>query len=196
MSHRLYHTEGFILQYRPRSEDSKMLYLFTPDFGLIVVVAQGVRKETSKLRANITDFSYGHYSLVRGREFWRLVSAEKSNDFFGSLSSVEKRAIVGHIFRLLLILIEEEESREIFTELKEVFSWLAKLKDRDLILAVEKMAVLRLLHHLGYLKSDRQLDRFVSEKNWSVTDLTLLAEPKTSHYVVQYLNKTLKELHW
>jgi len=141
MSHRLYHTEGFILQYRPRSEDSKLLYLFTPDFGLIVVVAQGVRKETSKLRANITDFSYGHYSLVRGREFWRLVSAEKSNDFFGSLSSVEKRAIVGHIFRLLLILIEEEESREIFTELKEVFSWLAKLKDRDLILAVEKMII-------------------------------------------------------
>jgi DNA repair protein RecO len=195
MSHRIYHTEAFVLKHRLRGEDSKLLYLFTPDFGLILVVAQGVRKQASKMRPNIPDYSYGHYSLVRGREFWRLVSAEKRGDFDFAVSSLGKREIVGNIFNLLLLLSGEEESSEVFEDLKQALGWLSRLKSDDaLLMPAEKLLVLRLLSHLGYLKADEVLDALV-EGEWSEDKLKKLVDPLTSQHSASYINKVLRELN-
>lgn len=196
MSHRIYHTEAFVLKSRSRGEDSKLLYLFTPDFGLILVMAQGVRKEKSKMRANITDYSYGHYSLVRGREFWRLVSAEKKNDFDGLVSVINKREIIGHIFQLLLLLSGEEESQKIFNELKQALSWLKRLKDQDeFLMPAEKLLVLRFLSHLGYFKADDILDHLIVG-DWTEEKLKVLTDSRTSAYSIAYINKILKDIYW
>jgi len=196
MSHRLYHTEAFVLQHRPRGEDSKLLYLFTADLGLILVVAQGVRKASSKMRANITDYSFGDYSLVRGREFWRLVSAQKRNDFSVIFSTPKKRLIVGNIFRLLMVLTGEAESQEIFQDLKQAFAWLAQISTEDkLVSVVEKMLVLRLLAHLGYLESSPVWSSLV-EGDWSQEKLSTLMTPPLDHDSTIFINKILKDLHW
>lgn len=196
MPHQIYHTEAFVLQHRPRGEDSKLLYLFTADLGLILVMAQGVRKVGSKMRANITDYSFGDYSLVRGREFWRLVSAQKRDDFSRALADPRKRLVIGNVFRLLLALTGEEESREIFQDLKQAFTWLDQIPAGDKLLSVvEKMLVLRLLFHLGYLESNPIWSDLV-EGEWSRGKLDLLLSSPLDVEATIFINKILKDLHW
>jgi len=68
-------TPGFIIGSRPYGEAGKMLQIFTRDLGLVMVAAQGIRLEKSKLRYHTSDYSFGRFSLVRGKEIWRLTSA-------------------------------------------------------------------------------------------------------------------------
>src|SRR5690349_10081885 len=69
-------TEGFIIDSRPSGEAGKLLYIFTKDHGLVMATAQGIRLEKSKLRYFIQDYSFGVYSFVKGKEYWRLTNAQ------------------------------------------------------------------------------------------------------------------------
>ncbi|MEK7646238.1 MAG: recombination protein O N-terminal domain-containing protein [Patescibacteria group bacterium] len=71
-------TPGFVIGSRPYGEAGKMLSIFTRDLGLVSVAAQGIRLEKSKLRYHTSDYSLGIFSLVRGKEVWRLTSAQQS----------------------------------------------------------------------------------------------------------------------
>ncbi len=81
MSHVIYQTEGIVLGKRDFGEAERMLYVYTEKFGMVNAIAQGVRYVKSKLRYNLDLFAYGNFSLVAGREIWRITDAEeiKSN---------------------------------------------------------------------------------------------------------------------
>ncbi len=81
MAYRLYQTEGVILAARGRGESSLLLEILTAELGLVTVVAQGARKATSKLRGHLNCGGVAQVGLVRGREFWRLVAAERGENF-------------------------------------------------------------------------------------------------------------------
>ena len=74
MSHHHYDTEGFVLGHLDIKESSRLLYLLTADFGLVLALAQGAREPRSKC-APTSRFSLLRVGLVRGKEFWRLTSA-------------------------------------------------------------------------------------------------------------------------
>lgn len=73
-------TDGFIIDSRPSGEAGKLLYIFTRDHGLVMATAQGIRLEKSKLRYFIQDYSFGTYSFVKGKEYWRLTNAQESQE--------------------------------------------------------------------------------------------------------------------
>ena len=79
--HHKYSTEAFILKSLHHKDADKVYVLFTENFGLIRASAQGVRLLKSKLRYHLSDFSCINISLVRGRDYWRIVGAEKSAGF-------------------------------------------------------------------------------------------------------------------
>src|SRR3989338_3919171 len=89
MSYHIYTTRGIVLAERPIREADRIYTIITHDLGLIRAIAIGVRKEASKLRGNIEPFSLSSVSLVRGREYWRLTSAEYIQDI-SSLPSVAR----------------------------------------------------------------------------------------------------------
>lgn len=76
MSHRLIHTEAILLGSRHYGEANRLLYLLTSDLGLLLVAAQGVRQQSSKLRGQLQDYAHLQVTLVRGRSIWRLIVAE------------------------------------------------------------------------------------------------------------------------
>ena len=86
--HAIHTTPGFIVGTRPYSDAGRILTIFTRDFGLIYATAQGIRLEKSKLRYYTQEYSFGTYSLVRGKEFWRVTSAttniEQLKDFLSA----------------------------------------------------------------------------------------------------------------
>ena len=103
--HNIYTTEGFILKSVNFGEANKYFFIFTKDFGLIKATAQGVRLLKSKLRYSLEDFSFTQVSIVRGKEVWRITSAQK-------ISGLNYLLLISKIFSLLLRLLHGEEKND------------------------------------------------------------------------------------
>lgn len=130
-----------MLSSRPIKEADRLYTILTRDLGLVQALAIGVRKGESKLRGNIEPVSLSNISLVRGKEFWRLTSAEHIKSFKRSkpLALLEN------------LVIGESAHPELFDAV-----------EKCLTLGVEQgeVMVAQILYHLGYLKkSDLNLPR-------------------------------------
>lgn len=137
MSYAVYTTRGFILGSAPNGEASKIYTLYTEDFGLVRAKAQSVRLLSSKLRYNLEDFSFGTFSLVRGKEIWRLTGVEKE-------PMAQKNAPMrARILSLVKRLVNGEEKNEALFE-----AMLQLVSDKD---AGEVSMLSKILSALGYL---------------------------------------------
>lgn len=132
MSYYIYTTRGIVLSERPIREADRLYSILTRDFGLVRAHAIGVRKGVSKLRGSLEPISLSTVSLVRGKEFWRLVSAEHIKSFKKSQPLV-----------LLEKLIAGESAHP------ELFDIVEQYIESD-----EVTLVSQILFHLGYLKSE------------------------------------------
>ncbi len=130
MSYHIYTTRGLVLSARPVKEADRLYSILTRDFGLIRAHAIGIRKSTSKLRGALEPVSLSSVSLVRGKEFWRLTSAEVIKKFKKSKP-----------LALLEQLIAGEAAHP------ELFDAVENHLNSD-----ETVFVSQILFHLGYLK--------------------------------------------
>ena len=101
-------TPGFVIDSRPYGDAGKIVSIFTRDLGLIMVTAQGIRLEKSKLRYFTQDFSWGVYSLVRGKEFWKLTSAAELS--LQANLPQDYNALLARLAFLIRRLLQGEES--------------------------------------------------------------------------------------
>ena len=135
-------------------EADRIYNILTRDFGLVQAMALGVRNEPSKLRGHIEPFSLVLVSLVRGRDFWRLTSAQ-------SLQNIPATLAIARPLALIEKLVQGEASHP------ELFDALEKKLDSAMIYhSVEEKGIFevnfvaQILFHLGYLKeSDLSLSK-------------------------------------
>lgn len=189
--HNIYTTEGFILKSFNFGEANKYFFIFTKDFGLLKATAQGIRHLKSKLRYNLEDFSLGQISLVRGREIWRITSAEKRFD----LKEPKRLLILSQIFSLLLRLLHGEEKNEVlFVSLKEGLNFLKKKElTEEALASFECIMALRILSALGYIGKLGDFDQFTTSPYFTPELLTTMAILKSK--AILEINKSLKETH-
>jgi recombinational DNA repair protein (RecF pathway) len=150
MSYAIYSTRGFILGSVPSGEASRVYSVYTEDFGLIRAKAQSVRLLSSKLRYNLDDYSFGTFSLVRGKEVWRVTGADM-------ISQSSEKTLRARILSLIRRLVNGEERND------ELWKALVGLTDAKTS-ADETKVLSHILSSLGYLdlKSlDRATDREV-----------------------------------
>ncbi|MEK9171660.1 MAG: DNA repair protein RecO [Patescibacteria group bacterium] len=149
MSYHIYTTRGIVLTERPMREADRIYTIMTRDLGLVRAMAIGVRKEASKLRGNIEPFSLSSVSFVKGKDYWRLTSAE----FIQNISSTPSFA---RPLALLEKLVQGEASHpELFDAVEQ--SLKSPKPDDEMF---EIRLVSQILFHLGYLKkTDLDLDK-------------------------------------
>jgi DNA repair protein RecO len=189
MSHSIYTTEGFVLKSLNFGEANKYFFIFTKNFGLIKATAQGVRYLRSKLRYGLEDFSLAQISLVRGREVWRLTSAEKKLN----IKDKEKLLLISRIFSLLLRLLHgEEQNNLLFDSVKEGMVFLNNYNDRNLE-SFECILALRILSTLGYIGKLADFDQFTQSSYFTSELLTKMSILKKR--AVWEINKSLQETH-
>lgn len=136
MSYHIYTTKGLVLKATPLREADRTYAILTRDLGLVRASASGVRKEGSKLRGALEPFVISQISLVRGKEFWRITSAEV-------VRQVPASAGLGRPLALLERLVPGEAAHpELFDTVEEN------------LLAEETTLVANILHQLGYLKRE------------------------------------------
>jgi recombinational DNA repair protein (RecF pathway) len=164
-------------------------------------VAAGVCKSASKLRYHTQDFSVRQFSLVRGRDIWRLVGVEEIRGVTNldptSLNGVSYENIVvyARVISLIRRLIRGEEKNEpIFLTLFSLYNLLVKIsKDGDDTDALETLAVFRILHSLGYIKSDKSTESLIVPLEIN-SDLVATAKPLVPS-LISSINKGLTESH-
>lgn len=77
----MYSTEGIILKKIDVGESDALFSVFTKDFGKIRAIAQGVKKESAKLKGHLEKLNLAEISFVEGKSGYRLTSAEAKNLF-------------------------------------------------------------------------------------------------------------------
>ena len=125
-----------MLAARPLREADRVYAILTRDLGLVRASATGVRKESSKLRGALEPFVLANISLVRGKEYWRITSAEV-------LRPIPAEAGIGRPLALLEKLVQGEAAHP------ELFDVVEKHLESD-----EVILVAHILYHLGYLKEE------------------------------------------
>ena len=130
-------------------EADRIYTIMTRNLGLVRATAIGVRKESSKLRGNLEPLSLSTISFVKGKDYWRLTSAE----FIQNIPSIP---MIARPLALIEKLVQgEAPNPELFDAVeKSILS--PELYDE----MFETNLVSKILFHLGYLKeSDMALGK-------------------------------------
>jgi DNA repair protein RecO (recombination protein O) len=194
--HNIYTTDGFILKSANFGEANKFFFIFTKEFGLIKAAAQGARLLKSKLRYSLEDYSFTQVSVVRGREIWRLTSAQNKISVKNFLKEdKEKFLLLSRIFSLLLRLLQGEEKNDLlFESLKASVDFLSEnTLSKEQLSNFECILALRILSSLGYIGNLGEFDQFTESPYFSTELLNSMSLLKTK--AILEINKSLKETH-
>jgi len=191
--HHIHHTEALILGSRNFGEAGRYYSIFTRDLGMIYASAQGVRKISSKLRFVLQDFSYVKVDLVRGKDFWRITSASKTNELENISKKRETLEVFANISQLLKRLLAGEESNiTLFNDLLNGLFVLEKSETKDEIRNIEAIIVLRMLSNLGYVGGSESLKTFIKSP---FEDNLIFEVGKSRRQILSEINKALRESH-
>jgi len=190
--HHIYHTEGIILGSGDFGETGRYYSIFTRDLGMIFASAQGVRKMSSKLRFVLQDFAYLKIDFVKGKDFWRITSASKTNKL-ENLSKPEIFEVFVNISKLLKrLLAGEDPNKDLFLDLINGLSVLEKAETKEELRNIEAIIVLRILNNLGYIGGNEILQDFI--KSPFEEDLIFKVSESRAK-ILHQINKALKETH-
>jgi len=191
--HQIYHTEGIILESRNFGEAGKYYSIFTRDLGMIYASAQGVRKMSSKLRFVLQDFAYVKIDFVKGKDFWRVTNASKTNKLEKISKRLETFEVFANISHLLKRLLAGEDANEaLFKDLISGLSVLEKSKTTNELRNIEIIIVLRILNNLGYIGGSEIFKTLIK----SPFEENLIFEiGKSRAKILSEINKALRETH-
>lgn len=187
MSHTIYHTEAFVMRTRSSGEADKTFDLFTKDFGVIHAKATGIRKIESRLRFFVQDFKYIDVSLVKGKTYWRLVSARPIHEL-NSKKSLATSSRVRSLQLLSRLAPEGEPHPALFDDLVAAYEFTSQEKLGGAIIeSVEALLALKILHALGYWGEQAGHDFVTSPFNGEVMEKVAA----TKKNIIREVNKSL-----
>ena len=153
MTHQIYQTEGIILKRKDFGEADCFFYIFTEKFGMIRAVAKSARLEKSKLRYNLSLFSYDNFALILSKDFWQIIDAKEIK--MTPYDCLEKIPTLAELANFLVRMIKGEEKNDFIW--REIKNFLSAVYDRSVtkeeIKNLEVQTTARILKNLGYMKN-------------------------------------------
>jgi DNA repair protein RecO len=194
--YRIYTTPSIILRSFSFAEADKSYEILTREFGLLIADARSVRKIDSKLRYSLCELSECNLSILKGKERWRITSAELGINFFELLRGRDKTlAVFKRVISLTRRLVPEAEKNEVFFDILRngmIFLCSNNLEGKDLD-NFECIIVLKMLHCLGYLGTSPDFVLFADSPFF---DNSLIFEmDKKREDAVMAINKSIRESH-
>ncbi|MEI6478702.1 MAG: recombination protein O N-terminal domain-containing protein [bacterium] len=189
MSHIKYTTDAFVITSKENSEADRVFKLYTKEFGMIFAMAKGIRLLKSKLKGHLDLGSRVKISLVKGKDFWRLVEAEK---YEGEEISVRSRKHFAKIIAVVARLVHgEERNGEVYEALVELYKALFILPETCLE-GLELIASTKILSGLGYSSSEKLFQTIYNSSFCEEAALHALNEkPK----IISIVNTALSQSH-
>jgi DNA repair protein RecO len=197
--HHIHTSDGFIIGSKPYGEAGKVITIFTREMGLVTAIGQGIRLEKSKLRYSTQDLSWASFSLVKGKEFWRLVGADRICSNLSLKKEKTKHAILKPTTLILKRLFHGDTAHpEIFDTIKSVVDFIdhENNPNEEQMKIVESFVVIKILYHLGYVDKVVFDQIGVLDVDKAKLSLDLIHKLKDKRVTInQYINKALRESH-
>jgi DNA repair protein RecO (recombination protein O) len=166
--HKIYVGEGVVLRKRGVGEANALVTILTRELGLVRATAKSSRVEHSKLRYGLEPLTRGRFSLVRGRNEWRLTGVEKVDRVFAGGGVTQARR-AAKVTTLLLRLVQGEEvAPQLYDSVIAGFAALARTPGTQEAESIESVLVLKVLYHLGYLPHTAELKVFIDADFFSL----------------------------
>lgn len=184
-----YQTNALVLRSYERGEADRVYALYTYEFGFVWARASAVRRESSRMRYALQNYSLASVSLVRGSGGWRLVGAAAQE----LLPAENKSGIAAfaRISNLLERLVRGEEQNEyLFNTLAEAHSALMR-EEKEQHAAIELVCVARVLYALGYLSHEALGTALFTHTAYALPDLTEAEAARAK--LLSSVNKALSE---
>lgn len=193
--HHIYKTRAIILNSHPVKEADKQLVLLTKDFGLIKAIAQGTRKNESKLRPSIQDFSVTDVALVQGKAGWRLTNAQIDYSISDKIENKNFFKVIVRTFNLIERLVLGESEDELFNIILKFVEFSIKnqkqLLHEDQIKNFESIFVYKILNELGYIGENNINLNYQSEKGIDLEFINNI-EQKNRIEINKIINHSIK----
>lgn len=187
-----HHTKGIVLYSFADISDNRRIVIFTENFGIISVKAQGARGMQSKLRSGIQEFSFGDFSLVKGKSGWKVVGVNVKCNFFEDFRDDKyKLSITKNVLFFLFKNIGVEDcNKEIFEITSNFMLYLRFANNVHNISVAESLVMLRIIHNLGFLKHDPEVSTYLPLSNFTEEELKLIAPNKSK--IIKLINESIK----
>ncbi len=151
VAYQTYTTDALVVGSEDRLTADRSVMLFTREAGLVYARAVSVRREQSKLRYGLQDFSLARVSLVRGKQGWRIIGAERAHNLYFATPDRHIRGAVLRVVRLLRRLVRGEEAHvALYDTLVEGLRTLSVCTE-ETARRGEQVLALRILSMLGYI---------------------------------------------
>lgn len=173
----IHQTQGIVLGVFENGDVDSFYYVYTRDFGLLGLLATGVRMHKSKFRYTLQPFTLIDVGFVKGKATLRITHAE----MISRVSNIKNQRILAKLFERLRRLVRGEEiNTELYEVLVEAFNFLRLSEnptEKDMY-SLELLYTVRLLSNLGY---------------WAevLEDAPFLSAPITSELCQEAYNKRI-----
>lgn len=171
---------------RNHGEADRLYLIYTRDFGMVLASAKSVRTLKSKLRLHIESGALLSITLLKSKNHWKLLEVVAEERLLQRTESYK-------IFLRLLTVLKtlafgEERNNSLFEVVTEVFKYL-KNPENDKIVAAECLAMLKIMHSLGYGEPDLPIS--IATGPFNNPNLELVENNKNQ--LITGINKTLKQ---
>jgi len=155
-------TEGMVIGRASAGEGSARVLLYTRQLGLVVALAKSAREERSKLRPHLQVGTSGIFTLVKGKDVWRVTGATATKNAHFALSGnvAGQQALARVLGSMRQFVRGEGADPYLFSVLSGFFESLYRT-DTARIAAAEGLAVLRILAALGYVGENELTKEFL-----------------------------------
>jgi len=139
--------DGLVLQDTNYSESSKILNVFTKEYGLIGVISKGSRNVKSKLRSVSRKLIYGTFHIYyKENGLSTLISVDIKNSYSNIISNLTSISYASYVIDLVRQVIRENNSSDIYDL---VIATLNKIDEGLDPLVLTNILELKLLEYLG-----------------------------------------------
>jgi DNA repair protein RecO len=145
---------------KPYGEGNAVVTIMTKDLGLIRAIAQGIRLAKSKLRMSIQECSLSQVSLVKGKDMWRLTNTVHATLFYPLLKKKASTTAFNVQALIERLTPADEPHAAIYEVIVGLWKRLSEINP-PFYKALECIALLNVLHELGYLGEELKWQEFI-----------------------------------
>lgn len=189
MGHEKHLLVGFILDSNPYGESGRILKILTREFGVMILVATGVRELKSKMRGSLDTLQIVNFEYVEGAEVNRLTGIFESEKF-SNIFTIPKRRVVSNIVNFVLrTVVGETSNQNLWDNFLEGLRQLDEQKEINKNFQVfEIIWLIKILTSLGYWEIGKY-DKF-DEKTISFLEID-----ENKKQIVEEINNSIKSTH-
>lgn len=188
MGHEMHMMEGFILDSFPYGESGRILKILTKEFGIMSVVATGVRELKSKMRGSMDVLQLVTFEYVEGKEVNRLTGIHEKEKFM-NIFTIPKRRVVSNVVNFVLrTVVGQTQNDRLWESFLEGMSVLNEGGREAAAQQIEIIWLIKILVALGYWEEGKN-DTFTKE------NIEYLSNQENAKIIVEEINKSIQTTH-